>query len=190
MPYFGSLPALVILLLPQSWAHQCSNYRLPGQAEVEAASNTSTSNPAGCISGTEFFPQRINHSSSDTSDKNTFLQQYEVYDKSFIPGGPIFYWQNPEFPYACINRTSGPAWVDKLGGMVISLEERYYGLSVPYGLNGSEISTWTNEDFRALTLDDSLMDAVTFTEWIRCNYPGAKDSKVIVYGGMGYTSGI
>ncbi|KAF2100140.1 hypothetical protein NA57DRAFT_75640 [Rhizodiscina lignyota] len=184
--FFYSLTtiATAALLLPSvSLAHQCSKYSLPSQDEIRAAEKVPTGNPAKCLSGTKFFPQRVDHSSSDTSPNSTFLQQYEIHDQHFTPGGPIIYWQNPEQTYGCLNNTSGPAWADELGGMAISLEQRYYGLSTPPGLNYTENTNWTNADMKYLTLENSLLDAVTFVEWIRCNYPGAKDSKVIVFGG-------
>lgn len=61
---------------------------------------------------------------------------------------------------------------------MLTLEHRFFGLSNPFGND-----SFTNENLGLLTLDNVLLDAVNFVEWIRSTVQGAQDSKVIVMGG-------
>ncbi|OTA06115.1 hypothetical protein A9Z42_0068560 [Trichoderma parareesei] len=61
--------------------------------------------------------------------------------------------------------------------MVISLEHRFFGLS------DASNTTDPIEKYKSLTLENVMLDAVTFISHIKHTIPGAKDSKVIVSGG-------
>jgi hypothetical protein len=63
------------------------------------------------------------------------------------------------------------------------LEHRYFGISCPYGLNYTEMATWPVPLLKPLTLENVLIDSVTFVNWAQRNYAGAADSKVIYLSG-------
>ena len=71
-------------------------------------------------------------------------------------------------------------FAEKLGGLAVSLEHRYFGKSLPFGPNQS----YTPSGMKYLTLDNVMADAVTFIDMIRASTPGANDSKTIVASGM------
>lgn len=62
--------------------------------------------------------------------------------------------------------------------MVISLEHRFFGLS-----DASKNITDPIEKYKSLTLENVMLDAVTFVNHIKNTVPGANHSKVIVSGG-------
>lgn len=71
-------------------------------------------------------------------------------------------------------------YAQELGAIVAVLEHRFFGESFPSGLNDSNA---TPADFAPLTLENVLLDSVTFADWIKSTVPGASESKVIVEGG-------
>ena len=159
---------------------------LPDAATVEKAANTPTGNTL-CPGGTKYFPQPIHH---DTFNGNwagsnaTYLQQYEIIDTFYRPGGPILFYQTPESPLVCADFTAILDWAQQLGALAVSLEHRYFGLSCPYGLNYSNAATWETSQMDALTLENVLLDGISFLTWLTTGgYPAASGAKVIVIGG-------
>ncbi|KAL7893940.1 serine carboxypeptidase S28 domain-containing protein [Trichoderma sp. SZMC 28014] len=129
-----------------------------------------------CTPKTEFFTQLVDHNSTTNG---TFQQQFQLIDSHFKPGGPIFYYQQAETAsFACLERTIYPEWAQETGGMVISLEHRFFGLS-----DASKNITDPIEKYKSLTLENVMLDAVTFVNHIKNTVPGANHSKVIVSGG-------
>lgn len=61
--------------------------------------------------------------------------------------------------------------------MVITLEHRFFGLSNPSNASNPI------EKYTSLTLENVMLDAVTFVEHMKDTVPGAKDSRVIISGG-------
>ncbi|KAH8808664.1 peptidase S28 [Xylogone sp. PMI_703] len=151
--------------LAASWA--VLSFTTAVNAQMTTSSNCST----------QLFPQLIDHGNSSSSNA-TFLQRYQVNSTHFKPGGPIFYYQQAETAiFACLEDLILPEWAAELGALVITLEHRFFGLSSP--------SNATNpiEKYKSLTLENVMLDAVTFVEHMKRTVPGAKDSKVIVTGG-------
>ena len=68
----------------------------------------------------------------------------------------------------------------KLGGIVATLEHRFFGSSYPEGTSWENTTT---AQFGPLTLENVLEDSVAFVTWIKKTVPGAKNSKVIISGG-------
>ena len=66
----------------------------------------------------------------------------------------------------------------ELHGIAATIEHRYIGESLPFG-NASQ----TTEGLRYLTLDNVMLDAVDFIDYIKSTVPGANESKAIVDGG-------
>lgn len=163
-------------------------------------SSKSTGNPSGCAAGTQYFTQLVDHFDTDQSKPNvtglhitrdyisepnnkTFLQQYEIIDHYYKPGGPVMFYQGAEAPLLCLEHGSLLEYAKELGALVVALEHRYFGSSCPYGLNYSEINTWTPSELKALTLDNVLHDSIRFLTWLKESDPRIKDAKVLADGG-------
>ncbi|KAI1130432.1 peptidase S28 [Nemania abortiva] len=117
-------------------------------------------------------------------NNNTFPQRYSIFTDHFRPGGPILLFQGEESTFLdCANTTVMMWFAEKLGGMAVSLEHRYFGQSLPFANN-----SYSNENFKFLTLDNVMADAVSFVEMLQKTIPGAQSSKSIVasgsYGGL------
>jgi hypothetical protein len=136
-----------------------------------------------------FFTQTLNHDSSSStnssSDTNSFQQQYQLSTTSFRPNGPILFQQGAESSsLSCVEYSVLQDWVEEMGGMIATLEHRYFGLSVPDGVDvnstagGGDMQNWA-----PLTMNNTLLDSVNFIEWVKRTVPGAENSKVIVLGG-------
>ncbi len=61
---------------------------------------------------------------------------------------------------------------------MVTLEHRYFGLSLPFGNE-----SYTTENLQYFTLENVMADAVTFMDIVKKNVTGAEASKVIVVGG-------
>ncbi|KAI0718395.1 peptidase S28 [Cerioporus squamosus] len=134
-------------------------------------------NSATCPTQSQFFDQVIDHSQHDSS--GTFKQQYRLNTTTFKEGGPILFYQSPETSVlSCADKTVLAEWAQELGGMVATLEHRYFGSSLPFG-NGS----YTTENLQHFTLENVMADAVTFMDFVKKNVTGAEASKAIVVGG-------
>jgi dipeptidyl-peptidase-2 len=113
----------------------------------------------------------------------TFHQQFQVFDSYFKPGGPIIFIQGTENAnWNCLEVLSGPASAKELGALLVGLEHRYFGISVPNGLNYTERATWPVALLKPLTLDNVLLDAVAFVDWIKRKY-NCENCKVISISG-------
>lgn len=80
----------------------------PDPSAVEQALNTSTGNPSGCASGTKYFPQLQDH--SNLNGTTTFLQQFQIIDTYYKPGGPILFLQGDESPIVCLEKLVLPEY--------------------------------------------------------------------------------
>lgn len=149
---------------------------VPDVSAIAAAANVSTGNPAKCSNGTTYFPQPIDHATWDGTygDNNTFLQQYELIDQFYHPGGPILLMLVDESPeLLCLEVLSIPDYAAELGAVAVEFEHRYFGVSVPYGLNYSEKSSWDPELLQPLTIENVVADVVVFAKWLRSQYSDA-----------------
>ncbi|KAI6086506.1 serine carboxypeptidase S28-domain-containing protein [Hypoxylon rubiginosum] len=109
----------------------------------------------------------------------TFQQRYSIFDDFYEPGGPIMFFQGEEsWVLDCANTTIVYEYAKQLGGLAVSLEHRYFGQSLPYG-NDSHIPS----NMKYLTLDNVMVDAVSFIDHIKETIEGAADSKAIVHSG-------
>lgn len=155
--------------------------------------DTPTGNPANCTYPTRYFRQLVDHSKNegdyilngiDSSKSATFLQQYQMITDYFKPGGPILFYQGAEAPLSCLEYQVHLQYAIELGGIAVSLEHRFFGLSIPVAdLSYENNLEWPTSALASLTLDNVLLDSVTFLEWIRSSVPGAERSKIIGFGG-------
>lgn len=126
----------------------------------------------------KFFTQKLDHMSNNTA---TFQQQYQLITNFFQPGGPILYTISAESStMQCAERLAFIDYAKELGAIVAVLEHRFFGDSFPSGINDSNA---TPEDFAPLTLENVLLDSVTFVNWVKSTVPGASESKAIAEGG-------
>ena len=151
-------------------------------------------NPMNCTYPSQLFRQLVNHPKKDghpslsLTDNNisdtseTFLQQYKVIDDFFKPGGPILFYQGPEDPLGCFEYFSFMEYAEDIGALVVGIEHRFFGLSVPGNLSWTDQLSWPTSSLSSLTIDNVLLDAVELVKWIRSTVPGAKESKTISFG--------
>jgi len=114
-----------------------------------------------------FNGQLIDH--YNPQDGRTFSQRYWVVDEFFSPGpnAPIFLYlcgestctgapSNTSFPYQMAQR---------IGALLISIEHRYYGFSVPFGPESMK-----TENLHYLNVEQALGDIAYFMLWFKENY--------------------
>lgn len=155
-----------------------------------------TINPLNCTYPSKMFRQLVNHPTSafnfsgqghhhvqDSGDTKTFLQQYKVIDDYFKPGGPIMFFQGAEHELECFEIYSLFQYAIEVGALVVGIEHRFFGLSVPGNLSYENQLNWPSSAMSSLTLENVLMDSVELVKWIKSTVPGAQDSTVIAYGG-------
>jgi dipeptidyl-peptidase-2/lysosomal Pro-X carboxypeptidase len=129
----------------------------------------------------KFYTQAIDHFGQHNG---TFQQKYNLVTDFFKPGGPIFFYQGEEQTYLdCVDTSIAYTWAKETNGIAVVLEHRYFGVSVPFGVDNPANAT-QQPYFDYLTLDNVLEDGVTFLESVKKNVTGAQDSKVIVLSGM------
>lgn len=128
---------------------------------------------------TRNFTQKINHSSLDSG---TFQQQYQVVTDYFKPGGPFLFLHSPQSnSMAPVDSSVFFEYAPELGGLLVTLEHRYFGQSFPENFNFSNSSV---VDLAPMTLENYVKDVAAFIEWVKKTVPGAADSKAFSIGGM------
>lgn len=105
------------------------------------------------------WPTRLDH--FNDSDLRTFNQKYMLMNKFWKPGGPVFLYIEGEGPL------SGPAsyvgfLAKKHHALVVSLEHRYYGDSVPFDLQ--------TQNLQWLSVKQALADLNAFTAFIKTKF--------------------
>ena len=161
---------------------------IPPESAIQKAGQTPTGNPFKCPAPSKYFPQVIDHATfngnySDASQ--IFLQQYQVNDTFYKPGGPIVFYQGTEAAAPCAESLAVFEWAAEVNAVMVVLEHRYFGISCPYGLNCSAPATWENAAYKPLSLDNVFGDGRSILAWFKTvAYPEAKNAKVILASGM------
>ncbi|KAJ3821068.1 peptidase S28 [Lentinula raphanica] len=156
-------------------------------ATATANSTTSTGSSSNAGSPTvigdctpQLFDQPLDHSGSLSNA--TFSQRYWVSTEFYQPGGPIIFYQGAENDqFLCPDGLLITSeWAQSVGGILATLEHRFFGTSVPNLGNDS----FTNDNLNNyLTLDNVLADSEYFIEYIKKNITGAENAKAVVLGG-------
>lgn len=116
-----------------------------------------------------WFDQIVDHFNPN-NQSYTFKQRYFVNDLYFRTGGPILLYINGEGP------VSGPPSLDtnmaviiaqKMCGVIVTLEHRYYGKSVPF----DQLST---DNLQFLSSKQAIYDLAVFAEFVKMKYAGSK----------------
>ena len=113
------------------------------------------------------------------SDNNsTFKQRFYVNDAHWDKKGPVFYYIGGEGTLTSSSVTTG--YVETLGknysALIISLEHRFYGESIP---NGNALT----ENYQYLTVEQALADLATFTDYYKTVNPDSANVKWFAFGG-------
>lgn len=136
--------------------------------------------PSLYIPSAKNFTQKLNHGFNDNI---TFPQLYQLDTSNFEPDGPILFHQSEEGPMKPIAAHVFSDYAPKLGGIVATLEHRFFGSSYPVGTSWENTTT---AQYGPLTLENVLRDSIAFVTWIKTTVPGAKNSKTIISGGECY----
>lgn len=114
-------------------------------------------------------------------NKDQFQQRYIISDEHWKPNGPIFFYCGNEGDvFAFVNNT-GFMWdnAKDFHAMVIFMEHRYYGESMPYGKK----SLTDPNAIAYLTVEQALADFAEFLTELKLSTPEAKFSPIIAFGG-------
>lgn len=136
---------------------------------------------SGCAPGFQTFTQQLDH--FDSSNTATFQQRYLVSDMYYKPGGPILFIAGFESTLPDYEICSSAAFYPdgfELGAMVVAMEHRYYGNSLPFGA-----ASFAVQNLRYLTIDNAVADYALFLKHFKLNntqYP-IEDAPVFAYGG-------
>lgn len=108
----------------------------------------------------------------DSSNKKTYPNQYGVNDQYYKPGGPVIIIDGGEatltqesMNYLLGTNSTSTALAEKLNGIVIAWEHRYYGTSLPVQLNSRGIPV-DSDGYKYHTIDQALQDVVYFANHI------------------------
>ncbi|KRX10814.1 hypothetical protein PPERSA_00984 [Pseudocohnilembus persalinus] len=110
-----------------------------------------------------FDNQLVNH--DDPLSNATFSQRYWVIDQFYKPKtGPVILYICGE--YTCPGLPEERLWPAEIaqmyGGLILVLEHRYYGESLPFGSESLEF-----DKMNLLTLDQALSDLAYFIRWVK-----------------------
>ena len=109
-------------------------------------------------------------------NNSTFAQRYYVDDQFWNGEGPVFYYISGEG--TCNGAPSG--YVATLGAqysaLLIALEHRFYGESIP---NGNALS----ENYKYLSVEQALADLAGFTNYYKSQVPKTQSVPWVVFGG-------
>lgn len=124
---------------------------------------------------TRFIDLRLDH--FNPLDRRSFDGRYFVNSEHFLAGGPIFVYVSGGFETYDEYLARGAVFeiAEDTRGHLFALEPRFYGESRP-------TEDTSVENLRFLTIHQQLADLAQFISFIRANYFGAENSRVILWG--------
>eukprot|EP00939_MAST-03C_sp_MAST-3C-sp1_P001552 g1552.t1 len=130
-----------------------------------------------------WFDQKLDH--FDTVVRNaTWKQRYVVNTENFVSGGPLFFYTGNEGDIEGFYSSNGfliDVLAPKFGALVVFAEERYYGVSLPFG---NATFDGGIETLKYLSTDNVLADYANLIQYLKANTPGLnEDTRVVAFGG-------
>lgn len=124
---------------------------------------------------TRLIGLRVDH--FNPLDRTSFDARYFVNSEHYLAGGPIFIYVGGGFEVYDEFLARGAVFeiAEETRGHLFALEHRYYGESRP-------TPDTTVENLRFLTVHQALGDLAQFISFIKANYYGAANSRVILWG--------
>ena len=126
----------------------------------------------------------INHFTTNNTNVRTYMMRYLI-DESYVGENdtypPIFFYCGNEGDVWTFYNNSGAMTTtlpSRINGVVLFGEHRYYGESLPFG-----DKSFTKENVKYLTLDQTLMDYQLLIKTIKASNPKYKYSPVFAFGG-------
>lgn len=118
---------------------------------------------------------RVDHFSP--LERREFDARYFVNSEHYLPGGPLFIYVSGGFEVYDEFLSRGAVFeiARDTRGLVLALEHRYYGASRP-------TSDTSVLNLRYLTAQQAIADLAQFISFVKANYYGAQDSRVILWG--------
>ena len=133
--------------------------------------------------------QKVDH--FDRSAFNTsFNQRYFVNEEFFDGTGPVFFCVGGEGPpltksvlVASDHCNDAVELAPSVGALLVSLEHRYYGPSVPENTNTIRNGQFTNENLVHLNTEQALGDIANFITFINTQFKLNEENKWFTFGG-------
>nr|XP_027201070.1 lysosomal Pro-X carboxypeptidase-like [Dermatophagoides pteronyssinus] len=128
----------------------------------------------------KYFQQKVDHFSYSNND--TFEQRYIISTEHWkSPNGPIWFYAGNEGDIFTFANNTGFMWdnAKKFNAMIIFMEHRYYGESMPYGKKSMQNLSMAGY----LTVEQALADYADFIVDIHMTINGARSSPVVIMGG-------
>lgn len=110
-------------------------------------------------------------------DRRSYDARYFVNSQHWLAGGPIFIYVAGGFEVYDEFLEGGMMFelAEELNGNLFGLEHRYFGESRP-------TEDTSLENLRFLTIHQTLADIAQFIDFVKSNYYGAQNSRVILWG--------
>nr|GMC88809.1 lysosomal Pro-X carboxypeptidase-like [Ipomoea batatas] len=150
-----------------------------------SSGSTKTSDNNNKLYDTKYFTQILDHFSFTPQSYQTFQQRYLINDKYW--GGaknmaPIFVYMGGEDDIEPFARETGSIieFAPHFNALVVFIEHRFYGKSVPFG--GVKEATSSSKTLGYLSSTQALADYATLIIDLKKNL-SAIDSPVVVFGG-------
>jgi len=120
----------------------------------------------------------FDHTNPD--DNRTFQLTVLVYDKYFTGNGPIFFCAGGEAPVRGGYDHNGFMFEtgQPLGAFMLFPEHRFYGQSLPFGLN-----SYTPDRITKLTIEQAMADYILVIEWAKKKWNIDDTTPLISFGG-------
>ncbi|CAL4995441.1 unnamed protein product [Urochloa decumbens] len=133
---------------------------------------------------TRHYTQRLDHFNSAPSSYATFQQRYLI-NSTFWGGktSPIFLYAGNEGSIDLFTNNTGYMWesAPRFGAMLVFVEHRYYGESMPFG--GSKAAAYADAGTKEyLNVAQALADYAAFVQSLKGNL-SAPEAPVLVFGG-------
>lgn len=130
----------------------------------------------------QYFTQNLDH--YDQTNTQTFQQKYYVNDSWFVADSnqPVWFILGGEGPTSAAyvsGKFIANKYAEQYGGLVVVLEHRFYGESLPGGVNGPTPATM----LKYLSSQQALADTATFHAYFSQQYNLTSGSQWIVFGG-------